>query len=222
MPEFICLHVCNPKKCTCTLSQQFSINKWVLRVAAVLSLKGVLMPLIFYSHWINSVCLYVCVQVTIDVLSLSTLLISDLLLFLFIRFFPWSRSVIVFPVPNVTLTHLLPLQQNPIFADTLSASASVNMFSKSHWCVFFSVSANGRLVIRLIILIHLDRIKPTRKRSWILKVMSYSKEFRISVSWMQTSETIFLPNKDLTLCMQQCWVNNVRAFGLRSSSDLRR
>lgn len=52
----------------------------------------------------------------------------------------WSHFVIVFPVSNVTLTHLLPSQQNPIFADTLPASASLNMFSKSHWCVFFSLS----------------------------------------------------------------------------------
>lgn len=95
-------------------------------------------------------------------------------------FFPlWSRFVIVFPVSNVTLTHLLPSQQNPIFEDMLPASASVNMFSKSHWCVFFSLCANGRLVIRLIILIHLDRIKPSCKRNSNLEVMSYSKDFPI-------------------------------------------
>lgn len=68
-------------------------------------------------------------------------------------FFLLVLVVIVFPVPNVTPTHLLPSQQNPIFEDMLPGLASVNMFTKSHLCDFFFTCAHGKLVIRLIILI---------------------------------------------------------------------
>lgn len=104
----------------------------------------------------------------------------------------WCRFVTVFPVSNVTLTHLLPSQKNPIFADTLPDSASVNMFSKSHRCVFFPPCANGRLVIRLIILIHLDRIKPPSKKKHLrLEVMRYGREFPIRCHWCRPRRPCF-------------------------------
>lgn len=173
------------------------LYKWLLCDTTVHSLKDFMQSL-------DKQCVYVYVALMCFLYPLYWYLtycfsyLSD--------FFPlWSLFVIVFPVSNVTLTHLLPSQQNPIFADTLPASASVNMFSKSHWC-FFSPCANGRLVIRLIILIHLDRIKPSCKRNSNLEVMSYSKEFPISVPWMQISETIYRTQTKHYACSSVEWI----------------
>lgn len=113
-------------------------------------------------------------------------------------FLLWSHFVIVFLESNVTLTHLLPSEKNPIFADTLPASVSVNMFSKS----FFFLSANERFVIRLIILIHLHGIKPSCTNNHIFR----SPMFPVCAVY-EPSVTIFSTYEaDQTWCIWQSWM----------------
>lgn len=87
----------------------------------------------------------------------------------------WCRFVIAFPLSNVTVNHLLPSQRNPIFVDkALCFTLCKYVFSNSQLFVFLSHCANGNLVIRLIILMHLNRNKPLCKRRSKLEIMSYN------------------------------------------------